>query len=236
MNMNKKLLPPGKEHFLGTDELGRDIYSRIIYGSRTSLRIGVSVILIAYSISIPLGTIAGYNKGLIDDIIMRLSDMFLAFPSIVLAMAFAAALGPGIYKTMLALSLTWWPWSTRVVRSQALSVSNSYYVQAAEAMGASDARIILRHIIPNCLGVIIVQASVSFGVTMLASAALSFLGIGIQPPTPDWGLMVSYGRNYFIEAPWLSFFPGLAILIVSLGSNLIGDGLRDVFDPRLRRS
>jgi len=231
---NRMLLPSG-DHFFGTDDMGRDIFSRVLYGSRITLSVGALVILVAYSIAIPLGTFAGYKGGLLDDAIMRFTDMFLAFPSIILAMAFAAALGPGIINAMLALSVTWWPWATRIVRSQALSIKNSYYVQAAKASGGSDFYVVLHHVIPNCLGLIIVQATVDLGWTILTAAALGFLGLGAQPPAPDWGLMVSIGRIYFLSKPWLSLFPGFAIFVTVLGANLLGDGLRDVLDPRLRR-
>jgi peptide/nickel transport system permease protein len=229
------MMPPSGDHLFGTDDMGRDIFSRILYGSRITLSVGALVILVAYSIAIPLGTFAGYKGGLLDDAIMRFTDMFLAFPSIILAMAFAAALGPGIINAMLALSVTWWPWATRIMRSQALSIKNSYYVQAAKALGGSDLYVVLHHVIPNCLGLIIVQATVDLGWTILTAAALGFLGLGAQPPAPDWGLMVAIGRIYFLSKPWLSLFPGIAIFVTVLGANLLGDGLRDVLDPRMRR-
>lgn len=235
VDLENRMLPSSRDHLFGTDDMGRDIFSRILYGSRITLSVGALVILVAYSIAIPLGTFAGYKGGLLDDVIMRFTDMFLAFPSIILAMAFAAALGPGILNAMLALSVTWWPWATRITRSQALSIKNSYYVQAAKASGGSDFYIVLHHVIPNCLGLIIVQATVDLGWTMLTAAALGFLGLGAQPPAPDWGLMVSIGRIYFLTKPWLSLFPGIAIFVTVLGANLLGDGLRDVLDPRLRR-
>ena len=235
VDLENRMLPPSWEHPFGTDDMGRDIFSRVIYGSRISLQVGIVVILVAYAVAIPLGTIAGYRGGLVDDAIMRVTDVFLAFPSIILALAFAAALGPGIMNAMLALALTWWPWATRIIRSQALSIRESYYVQAAKALGASDLYIILWHVIPNCIGPIVVQATVDFGWTLLVAASLGFLGLGAQPPAPDWGLMVSIGRVYFLTRPWLSLFPALAISIIVLGANLLGDGLRDVLDPRLRR-
>jgi len=235
VDLENVMLPPSWNHLFGTDEMGRDIFSRVLYGSRITLQVGATVILVAYSIAIPLGTISGYKGGRVDDIIMRFTDMFLAFPSIILAMALAAALGAGIMNAMLALAFTWWPWATRIARSQALSIRNSYYVQAAKASGGSDFYIVLHHVIPNCLGLITVQASVDFGWTILVAAALGFLGLGAQPPAPDWGLMVSIGRIYFLAKPWLSLFPGIAIFVTVLGANLLGDGLRDVLDPRLRR-
>lgn len=235
MNLEERMLPPSWEHTFGTDDMGRDILSRVIYGSRISLQVGFIVILVAYAIAIPLGAIAGYKGGVLHEIITRITDIFLAFPSIVLALAFAAALGPGLTNAMLALSLTWWPWATRVIRSQTIAIKESYYVQAAKVLGCGDFYIILHHVLPNCLGPIIVQATVDLGWTILVAAALGYLGIGAQPPAPDWGLMISIGRIYFLTCPWLCIFPGIAIATVVLGANLLGDGLRDVLDPRLRR-
>ena len=235
VDIPNKYLPPSWAHPFGTDDLGRDIFSRVLYGSRITLEVGATVILVAYSIAIPVGTIAGYSGGRLDNLIMRFTDMFLAFPSIILAMAFAAALGPGILNAMLALSITWWPWATRTTRSQALSIRNSYYVQAAKASGGSDFYIVLHHVIPNCLGLIVVQASIDFGWTILTAATLGFLGLGAQAPSPEWGLMVSIGRIYFLTKPWMSLFPGIAIFVTVLGANLLGDGLRDTLDPRMRR-
>jgi peptide/nickel transport system permease protein len=235
VDIPNKYLPPSWAHPFGTDDLGRDIFSRVLYGSRITLEVGATVILVAYSIAIPVGTIAGYRGGRLDNLIMRFTDMFLAFPSIILAMAFAAALGPGILNAMLALSITWWPWATRITRSQALSIRNSYYVQAAKASGGSDFYIVLHHVIPNCLGLIVVQASIDFGWTILTAATLGFLGLGAQAPSPEWGLMVSIGRIYFLTKPWMSLFPGIAIFVTVLGANLLGDGLRDTLDPRMRR-
>lgn len=235
VDVSKAFLPPSWTHLMGTDDNGRDIFSRVLDGSRITLEIGAIVVLVAYSIAIPLGSISGYKGGHLDDALMRFTDMFLAFPAIILAMAFAAALGPGILNAMLALALTWWPWATRITRSQALSISESYYVQAAKASGGSDLYIVLHHVIPNCLGLVIVQASIDFGWTVLVASSLGFLGLGAQPPAPEWGLMVAIGRVYFLYRPWISLFPGIAIFITVLGANLLGDGLRDVLDPRLRR-
>lgn len=235
VDVESRFLPPSMDHIFGTDDVGRDIFSRVVYGSRITLMCGSVVILIAYSVAILLGTTAGYKGGLIDEGIMRLTDMFLAFPSILLALAFTAALGPGITNVMLALSLTWWPWATRIARSQTLTIRESYYVQAAKSLGGSEPHIILHHIIPNCMGPLVVQATLDFGWTVLVAASLGFLGLGAQPPQPDWGLMVSIGRMYFLGAPWVSLFPALAIFVAVLGVNLLGDGLRDVLDPRMRR-
>lgn len=230
-----RFLPPSSSHILGTDDMGADIFSRVVYGTRITLTSGVIVILISYSIAILLGTVTGYFGGLVDEVTMRFADMFLAFPSILLAFAFVAVLGPGITNTMLALSFTWWPWATRIVRSQTLTIKESYYVQAAKVLGASNFHIISNHILPNCMGPIIVQATVDFGWTILVAASLGFLGLGAQAPAPDWGLMVSTGRMYFLSCPWISLFPGLAIFVTVLGVNLLGDGLRDVLDPKMRR-
>lgn len=228
-------LPPSSDHLFGTDDLGRDIFSRILYGSRVSLQIGIIVISIAYLIGITLGLISGYYGGWLDEVIMRVTDMVLGFPSILLALAITAALGGGLYNMMLALSFSWWPWCTRVMRSNVIPLRNSQFIEAVKALGATDRRIIFFHILPNCLGVIVVQATVDFGWTVLVAASLGFLGIGAQPPTPEWGLMLGIGRIYFLNYPWLVIFPGLAIFVMVLGANLLGDGLRDVLDPRVAR-
>ena len=231
----KRLLPPSLDHLFGTDDLGRDVLSRVLVGSRISLQIGVIVISIAYSIGITLGSISGYYGGWLDEVLMRFTDVMLAFPSILLALAITAALGSGLYNMMIALSVSWWPWCCRIVRSQVVGLRKSLFIEATVAIGATDRRIILFHLIPNCLGPILVQTTIDFGWTVLVAASLGFLGIGAQPPTPERGLMIATGRNYFLTHPWLSFFPGLAIFIVVLGANLLGDGLRDALDPRIAR-
>ena len=220
---------------MGTDDMGRDILSRIIYGSRISIMVGVVVVAISLSIGVPLGAISGYFGGKIDSILMRITDIFLGLPSLVLALAIAAALGRGIMNTMIAISITWWPWYARLVRGQTLSIREMGYIEAARAAGGSSFRIVLTHVLPNCISPIIVTASMDMGYTILAAAALGFIGLGAQPPSPEWGLMVSIGRTYMMNYPWVATFPGLAILITVLGFNLVGDGLRDLLSPRLRR-
>ena len=233
-SISSRLSPPSSQHWFGTDELGRDVFSRVIMGSRLSLFIGIFAILITMLIGIPLGAIAGYFGGKLDEVIMRITDIFLAFPYLILAMAIAVILKPGIYSAMLAISLTWWPYYTRLVRGQALSLRGQPFVLAAKMMGVSDVKIIFRHILPNCVGPVIVNASLDMGLIILAAAALGFIGVGAQPPEAEWGLMISTGRKFFSGAPWMTLFPGLAIFLSVLGFNLVGDGIRDVLDPQSR--
>ena len=230
-----RLKPPSSEHLLGTDDMGRDILSRILYGSRISIMVGVVVVTISLSLGVPLGAISGYFGGKIDSALMRITDIFLGLPSLILALAIAAALGRGIMNTMIAIAITWWPWYARLVRGQTLSIREMGYIEAAKAAGGSSFRIILTHVLPNCISPIIVTASMDMGYTILAAAGLGFIGLGAQPPSPEWGLMVSIGRTYMMNYPWVATFPGLAILITVLGFNLVGDGLRDLLSPRLRR-
>ena len=227
-----RLGPPSAQHFFGTDELGRDVFSRVVYGARISLPVGLLVILFATLVGALVGALAGYIGGLFDLLIMRLADITLAFPSIVLALAIAAALGPSLKNALIAMILVWWPEYARLMRGQVLSVKNDEYVAAARVLGASDARILLRHIIPNTLAPIIVKASLDAGSAILTIAALSFIGLGAVPPTPEWGAMISMGRFKFYQW-WLTTFPGLAVLTVVLGFNFLGDGVRDAFDPRM---
>ena len=227
-----RLGPPSAQHLFGTDELGRDVFSRVVYGARISLPVGLLVILFATLVGALVGALAGYIGGLFDLLIMRLADITLAFPSIVLALAIAAALGPSLRNALIAMILVWWPEYARLMRGQVLSVKNDDYVQAARTLGASDTRILLRHIIPNTLAPIIVKASLDAGSAILTIAALSFIGLGAVPPTPEWGAMISMGRFKFYQW-WLTTFPGLAVLSVVLGFNFLGDGVRDAFDPRM---
>jgi peptide/nickel transport system permease protein len=235
-NLTEKFEPPSREHLLGTDYLGRDILSRVLYGGRTSLSIGFLVVFVASVIGVPMGAIAGYYGGWIDDLLMRITDVFLAFPSLLLAIAIAAALGASFTNSMIAIAITWWPWYARLVRAQTLSLRERYFVEAARSIGVSDLNIIRRHIFPNILTPVLVQATMDIGSAILTGAAISFIGLGVQPPTPDWGKMVSTGRIYFIERPWFAGSAGLAIFLVTLAFNLLGDAVRDAADPRTRRA
>jgi len=227
---------PSLKHPFGTDELGRDIFSRVIFGSGISLKVGVLAIGLALLIGMPLGVIAGYSGGAIDEVIMRVTDTFLSFPSLLLAMAISAILGPNLRNAMIAIAISWWPWYTRLLRSEAISVRERDFVAAAKAVGASWSRILFKHILPNSIVPIIVQASMDFGGIILTCAALSFLGLGAQPPTPEWGLMTSTGRTFFLTHWWIVTFPGIAIFICVFAFNLVGDGLREMLDPKMRRA
>jgi peptide/nickel transport system permease protein len=233
--IKERFKTPSLHHPFGTDELGRDIFSRVVYGSRISLRVGVLAIGLALAIGVPLGVIAGYARGMVDEAIMRITDVFLSFPPLLLAMAISAMLGPTLTNAMIAIAIAWWPWYTRLLRSEAVSIRERDFVQAARAMGASGAKITFKHVLPNCLTPIIVQASMDFGSIILTSASLSFLGLGAQPPTPEWGLMISTGRTFFLTHWWIVTFPGIAIFIAVLSFNLVGDGLREIMDPKIRR-
>lgn len=226
------LLPPSGGHLFGTDQLGRDVFTRVLYGARISPLIAFLVLLTSCLVGIPLGIAAGYFGGLIDDILMRITDVFLAFPALLLALAFAAVLKPSVGNTTLAIALTWWPWYTRLIRGQAASVAGRQYVETARALGVPHRKILFRHILPNSITPLIVQVSLDVSAVILTASALSFLGLGAQDPTPDWGLMVSQGQSYFTTQWWLVTFPGAAILLTAVAFNLLGDGLRDVLDPR----
>jgi peptide/nickel transport system permease protein len=223
---------PSLHHLFGTDQVGRDVFSRVLYGARVSPLVAVFVLVIASVVGIPLGIVAGYFGGVADEIIMRVTDIFLAFPSLLLSLAFAAVLPPSLTSLTIAISITWWPWYTRLIRGQAASVAGRPYVESCRALGIPTWRILLRHVLPNSVTPLIVQVSLDFGGVILTASALSFLGLGAQDPTPDWGLMVAEGENYFTTQWWLVTYPGLAILLTALAFNLLGDGLRDVLDPR----
>lgn len=225
---------PSGTHWLGTDELGRDIFSRIIYGTRISIQIGLITVGISMVIGVLLGGIAGYFGKWADQIIMRLIDILMAFPSILLAIALVAVLGPSLQNAMIAVGIVGIPQFARIVRSAVLSVKETEYIEAARAIGAKHKRIFLQHVLPNSLAPIIVQATLGIGTAILDAAGLSFLGLGAQPPTPEWGAMLSDGRSALQTAPWVVAFPGIAIFLVVLGFNLFGDGLRDALDPRLK--
>ncbi len=228
------LQPPSRAHLLGTDDLGRDELSRIIYGARTSLLAGVISVGIALVVGLPLGLLAGYFRGQVDNFLMRLTDALLSFPFLVLALAIAAILGAGLGKAMIAIGIVFTPGFIRLSRAQVLSERERAYVEAARALGAADARIVLRHILPNSLSPVLVQASLAMAAAITAEATLSFLGLGTQPPTPSWGSMLNIAQAYLGRAPWLALWPGLAIFVTVLSLNLVGDGLREVLDPRLR--
>lgn len=236
LDFGQSLLPPSGEHLTGTDEMGRDLFTRILYGGRISLLAAAMVIVMAGVVGTVLGSIAGYSGGLVDELIMRTSDLFLAFPGLVLAIAIAAALGPSLENALVAISLVWWPWYARLLRGQVLSMKHSQYVEAALALGASDGRVLFRHILPNCVGPLTVQVSLDAGAAILSTASLSFIGVGAQPPTPEWGALIAVGREYMLSQWWYPTFPGFAILLTVLGLNLMGDGLRNILDPRLRRA
>jgi peptide/nickel transport system permease protein len=233
-NLPNRLAPPGSPgHVLGTDELGRDMLSRLLYGSRISLAIGIIVVLVAVGIGVPAGALAGYNPRY-DSVIMRLTDLMLSFPGILLALVIIAVLGPGLENAMLAVGLFSVPVFVRITRASILSVRELEYVSAARAAGARDVRILFRHILPNCLAPLLVQATFRVATSILTAASLSFIGLGAQPPSPEWGAMLATGRVNLYIAPHVTLYPGLAIFVTVLAFNLLGDGLRDVLDPRLR--
>lgn len=233
-NLNEALQSHSSKHWLGTDEQGRDILSRIIYGGRISLAIGVIAIAIGSVLGVLLGLIAGFMGGKVDNAIMRLMDILMAFPGMLLALAIVSALGPGTVNLMIALGVYSVPFFARVVRGSVLSVKEMEYIEAAKAIGQSNFFIVFSHILPNCVGPILVLATLRIAIAILNGAGLSFLGLGPQPPTPEWGAMLSSGRTYLRIAPWVATYPGLAIMFVVLGFNIFGDGLRDALDPRLR--
>ncbi len=232
-DLGNRFVPPwSANHWLGTDEFGRDILSRILYGSRITLYIVLLVILTAPVAGLLIGTVAGYFGGWTDTILMRITDIFLAFPKLILALALVAVLGPGMENAVLAIALTSWPPYARVARAETLTVRNSDYIAAVKLQGAGSARVIWGHVMPMCLPSVIIRVTLDMAGVILTAAGLGFLGLGVQPPLPEWGLMISSGRKFLFEQWWVATMPGLAIFIVSLGFNLLGDGLRDVLDPR----
>jgi peptide/nickel transport system permease protein len=232
----RRLKPPSWAYPFGTDNLGRDIFSRVILGTRGALLVAIMVVGLAMLIGVPLGLIGGYYQGWGAEAIMRVTDMFLAVPQLVLALALAQLMTPSLETAMLALTLTYWPFFTRIVYAETRRLKASLFVDALQCVGASAPRILFLHILPNCVSSIIVRATIGMGFTILVAAVLGFLGMGATPPDPDWGLAIAESRQYLPDAWWFSTFPGLAIFLTVLGFNLLGDGLRDIFDPRLRRS
>ncbi len=234
-NLNDRLQSFSESHWLGTDELGRDLLSRILYGARVSLQIQIVAVVLALIVGVLLGSLSGYLGGSVDSIIMRCMDVLLAFPGIFLALGIIAALGPGLLNLMLAAGISSIPQFARIVRASILSLKEREFIEAALALGSGSNRIMFRHLLPNCLAPIIVQSTLRMATVLLTASGLSFLGLGVQPPTPEWGAMLSNARSYLIVAPHVATIPGLAIMVVVVGFNLFGDGLRDTLDPRLRQ-
>lgn len=231
----RRLEPPSKQHLLGLDDLGRDVLSRILFGARVSLRVGFSVVILASIIGITLGAMAGYFGGTVDTIVMRITDILLAFPGILLAIALVAVLGPSLNNVILALATIGWVGYARLVRGQVLKVREMEFVTAARALGARSPRVIIRHVLPNVINPVIVMATLGLAGAILAEAALSFLGLGVQPPTPSWGAMLTAGRRYLGLANHLAIYPGIAIMLAVMGLNFLGDGLIDALDPKYRK-
>ncbi|MGC8699119.1 MAG: ABC transporter permease [Candidatus Acidifodinimicrobium sp.] len=229
------LQPPSLKHLFGTDQYGRDILSRVLFGIRTSLFEGVAVVGIGLVIGVPLGIIAGYYGGAIDETIMRITDIFLAFPYLLLALIIVATLGPGLLNVIIALSVTWWPWYVRIARGQTVSLKNRPFVLVARSFGIKSTRILLRHIFPNSMSPVIIQATLDFGGVILSAAGLSFLGLGVQEPLADLGLMIGEGQSYMLYYWWVATFPGIALFIIAIAFNLLGDSLRDYLDPRYQK-
>ncbi|MBU2511003.1 ABC transporter permease [bacterium] len=231
-DLANRLQPLSSEHWFGTDEMGRDIFSRIIWGARLTLYVVGLVAIIAAPVGILVGTIAGYHGGWLDTVLMRITDIFLAFPKLILALAFVAALGPGIENAIIAISITSWPPYARIARAETITIRNSVFIDAIRVQGAGPLRIVIRHIMPLCLSSLIVRVTLDMAGIILTAAGLGFLGLGAQPPSPEWGAMTSSGRSYILDHWWLITMPGLAIFVVSLAFNLLGDGLREVLDPK----
>ncbi|MEU9240759.1 ABC transporter permease [Streptomyces sp. NPDC048385] len=229
-------LAPSAAHWFGTDEVGRDVLSRIVFGAQPALLVSLAVVAVAAFVGVPLGALAGYRGGWVDQMISRVTELFQSFPPLLLAMVTVALLGPGLFHAGIALAVSWWPWYARLVRAEARSLRDRPFVEAARSMGVPVPAILYRHIVRNCVGPILVQATVDLGSVILAAGSLAFLGLGAQAPSPDWGLMVAEGRASLFDSWWISTFPGLAIFATVLGFNLLGDSLRDLLDPRSVRS
>jgi peptide/nickel transport system permease protein len=233
MDVAGRLAAPSRAHWFGTDDVGRDVWSRVVYGARLSLLVGVAVVVLSFLVGVVCGLVAGYYRSL-DNLVMRVMDGLMAFPAIVLAIALMAALGPSVVNVIAAIAVVYSPRVARVVRGSVLVIRETSYVEAARALGASDLILIARHILPNCLSPVIVQGSFVFAAAVLTEAALSFLGVGVPPYVPSWGVILSEGRLYIQQAPWLVLYPGAAIMLTIFGLNLFGDGLRDLLDPKIR--
>lgn len=234
VDVEKAFLPPSREHWFGTDELGRDIYSRIIHGVRLSLTAGVGVVLLALIVGTPFGIVAGFRGGTSDTIIMRIADLFIAFPGLIMAMAIVAVLGRNLTNAMMALAITWWPQYARLARGQTIAIVPLPFIEASRALGGGERHILRRHVLPNIMSPVIVKATLDIGLAILLTSALSFLGLGAQPPSPELGAMVTAGRVHLLTAWWYATMPGLVIFGIVLSFNLLGDGLRDLLDPTLR--
>jgi peptide/nickel transport system permease protein len=233
-SLAERLQPPSGAHWLGTDELGRDLLARVVFGARITLGMVVAVVLLVAPLGLAVGTVAGYAGGIADRLLMRVTDIFLAFPRLILALAFVAALRPGVTSAVIAIALTAWPPYARLARADTLTIRNADYIAAARLAGASPGRIVLRHIVPLCLPSLIVRITLDMSGIILTAAGLGFLGMGAQPPTPEWGTMVAASRQYILQQWWVPAIPGIAIFVASLAFNLLGDGLRDVLDPKQR--
>jgi peptide/nickel transport system permease protein len=233
MDVAGRLAAPGRAHWFGTDDVGRDVWSRVVYGAQLSLLVGVAVVALSFVVGLVCGTVAGYYRRL-DNLVMRVMDGLMAFPAIVLAIALMAALGPSVVNVIVAIAVVYSPRVARVVRGSVLVIRETAYVEAARALGASDLTLIARHVLPNCLSPVIVQGSFTFAAAVLTEAALSFLGVGVPPYVPSWGVILAEGRLYIQQAPWLVLYPGAAIMLTIFGLNLFGDGLRDLLDPKIR--
>jgi peptide/nickel transport system permease protein len=232
----KRLRPPGADHLLGTDRMGSDIYSRLLFGARITLLIGLIAVGASLVIGVPVGLIAGYYHNWASDLLMRVSDIFLAVPQVVLAIAIAQTLGPSLPNVILALSVTYWPWFARLVYAETRALQKEVFIESTSALGASPLRLIVLHVLPNVASPIIVRTSIGMGFTILTAAALGFLGLGAPPPTPEWGRTIAESREFLPGAWWYAAAPGIAIFLTVMGFNLLGDGLRDVLDPRIRRA
>lgn len=235
-HLTNRLQPPSAEHWFGTDRMGSDVFSRLLFGARITITIAVIAVGVSVLIGVPIGLVAGYYGRFTGGFLMRTSDIFLAVPQIVLAIAIAQTLGPSVENVILALSLTYWPFWARLVYAETRALKSQVFIEAAQALGASDLRVMVLHILPNTLSAIIVRTSIGMGATILTAAALGFLGLGAPPPAPEWGRTISEAREFLPEAWWYAAAPGLAIFLVVMGFNLLGDGLRDILDPKLRRS